>query len=172
MFKFAKFFFIVFLITTVMPLLFMFIWNHNQLERIRLEKDQHFLEFGLERLQLTTKQYLEIRESFILRKMQNLPHRKLSLKKLRNVFETSYIEWIYNKNIDKIKSYYSVIKFNPREKPQLCTISEVPFKISKISGIRIAQKVDLNKLHPPGPFDLKIYAGNKIDEDSLLGIVY
>ncbi|MDD3012673.1 MAG: HAMP domain-containing sensor histidine kinase [Candidatus Gastranaerophilales bacterium] len=142
------------------------------MERMDQEREQHILSVGVKQLEHTTKQYLRIKESFILEKLQNLSPEKISLKKVQEIFKTDKVEWIYGKNIDKVTSYYEITQFNPSEKPSLYGVSIIPFEVSGIKGIKIFEKVDLNQLRPAGPFDLKIYLGTKISKNTLLGIVH
>jgi len=172
MFKFARFFFAVFLITTVIPLVLMFMWNHHQMERMDREREQHLLNVGVKQLEHTIKQYLRIKESFILEKIQNLSPEKISLEKVQQIFQTDKVEWIYNQHIEKVTSYYDVIKPSSSQKSELYGVTIVPFVSSKIKGIKILEKIDLNQLRPAGPFKMEIYLGTKINQDTLLGIVH
>ncbi len=168
MFKFARYFFAVFFITTIVPLVLMFSWNHYQMNRMMKEKNQHFLDFGSKELKRTTQQYLKIRESYILEKILYLPTEKVLLKNLQDIFKTEKIELIYDKKIIKVESYYEAIKSKSSNKPELYNVLVTPFKNSKIKGIKIAEKVDLKQFHPNGPFDIEIYLGNKTDKNSFL----
>jgi len=171
MFKFARYFFAVFLITTVIPLVMMFLWNHHQMERMEQEREQHLLSVGVKQLEHTTRQYLRIKESFVLEKLQNLPLKNISLKQMQWFFKADKVEWIYNNNVNKVISYYQIMKLKPSEKPALYGVSIVPFKVSDIKGIKIFEKIDLDQLRPAGPFDLKIYIGDQINQNTLIGIV-
>ncbi|MFH0702170.1 MAG: HAMP domain-containing sensor histidine kinase [bacterium] len=171
MFKFARYFFFVFLITTVIPLVLMFLWTHHQMEYMGKEREQHLLEVGVKELKNLTNQYLKIQESDILKELQNLPLEKLSLKQLQDIFKTEKIELIKNYRINKITSYYELIKANYSGKPKLYSISILPLEKSEINGIKIIKKVNLAQLRPAGPFDIEIYLGNQINKSSFLGIV-
>jgi len=171
MFKFARYFFAVFLITTIIPLLLMFSWNHHQMERMMKEKNHHFLDFASNEIKRTTQQYLKIRESFILEKFLDLSTEKVSVKKLQNIFETDKIELIYNRKINKVESYYEAIKSKPANRAELYNVLIVPFKDSSIKGIKIAEKVELKQFHPNGPFSIDIYLGNKADKNSFLEVL-
>ncbi|MFA6988593.1 MAG: HAMP domain-containing sensor histidine kinase [Candidatus Gastranaerophilaceae bacterium] len=169
MFKFAKYFFFVFLITTVIPFFLMFLWAHQRVEHIRSEREQHFLELGIKQLKNTTNQYLKIQESSILEKIQNLLPQQISAKYMQHIFKTAKIEWINNTNIDKMTSYYEVIKSNPSSSPILYSVLILPLNNSSIKGIKITNKVDISQLRPAGPFTIEIYAGDDISKNSFIG---
>ena len=134
MFKFARYFFAVFFITTIVPLVLMFSWNHHQMNRMTKEKNQHFLDFGSKELKRTTQQYLKIRESYILEKILYLPTEKVFLKNLQDIFKTEKIELIYYKKINKVESYYEAIKSKSSNKPELYNVLITPLKDSKIKS--------------------------------------
>gem|GEM_PF-863619 len=169
MFKFAKYFFVIFLITTVIPLTLMLVWNHNQMERMRIEREQHLLYVGSKQLEHTTKLYLKIRESYILEKIQDLSLKKMSLKQVQKVFNADKVEFIYKTPVNNISSYYDLAYLNNSAKLNLCSVTILPFNKSGIAGIKILEKVNFDQLRPPGPFDIKIYAGNKINNNTYLG---
>ncbi|HBG48620.1 MAG TPA: hypothetical protein DDW90_03790 [Cyanobacteria bacterium UBA9971] len=171
MFKFARYFFTVFLITTIVPLVLMFSWNHHQMERMMKEKNQFFVNFGSKELKRSIQQYLKIRESFILEKILDLQTKKVTLKKLQNIFQTDKIELIYNKKINKVESYYETINSKFSNKPELYNVLVVPYEVSNIKGIKIAEKVNLDQLHPNGPFDIEIFLGNKTDKNSFVEVI-
>jgi len=171
MFKFARYFFLVFLITTVIPLLLMFFWTHHQMESMMHQHEQHMNNISIIQLKNYTNQYLKIQEGNILEKLRGVSPEKMSLSQLNNIFKADKIEWVYDKNINKVTSYYEVLKDNSQAKPVLYGVSVLPFENSKIKGIKIIKKVDINQLRPLGHFDLEIYYGNKIEKNSYKDII-
>jgi len=171
MFKFARYFFTVFLITTIVPLVLMFSWNHHQMESMMQKTHQHFLDMGNKELSRSIQQYLKIRESFLLEKILDLPADEISLKELQSIFKTDKIKLIYNKKINKVESYYETIESKPSNKLELYNVLVVPYEVSNIKGIKISEKVNLNQLHPNGPFDIEVYLGSKINKNSLVDVI-
>lgn len=170
MFKFARYFFVVFLITTVIPLVLMLLWDHYQMDNMRQEREQHLFNFVSRQLEFSIKQYLDIKENIISDKIHNIQSNKISLKQLQKILNTKQIKLISTHNIVNKTSYYEIIKSKQSSKPELYSVVILPFSHSGINGIKIWEKVDYNQLRPPGPFDVEIYLGNKIEKKSLLKI--
>ena len=164
MFKFARYFFLGFLITTVMPLLLMFFLTHHQMESVMHKKSQTFTNISVKQLASTTDQYLKIQEGTILEKMYGLPSSEIYLSRLQNVFKPDKVEFVYDKNVTKVASYYEVIKDN-LNKPTLYCVSILPVRNLNVKGIKIIKKVDIKQLRPMGPFNLEIYFGDKVGEN-------
>lgn len=170
MFRFARYFFIVFLVTTVIPLLLMFFWNHHRINQVIQEKEQHILDAGIKQLQFTSEQYLENKGIINTYKIQNIPANEISLKKIKDILDAQQVEWVYEKK-NKLKSYYTVIKSDSFNKPNLYTVSIITYNYYSNRKIKVVQKVNFKEFHPAGPFDIKLYLGNKINKDNLLEIV-
>ena len=51
MFKFAKYFFIVFLITAILPLVIMFLWNNSQMKKVQSIISKNGMTNGLAKLE-------------------------------------------------------------------------------------------------------------------------
>lgn len=169
MFKLTRYFFIVFLVTTIIPLTLMLVWNHNQIEKMRKEKDNHFLNVSLKQLSFTTNHYLDTRKSFILKIIQNLGSQKISLEQFKNIFEAEQVEWVY-KTIDSPKASYEIVRIN--KKPKLAIVLQVPYLHGNIKGIKLVERVDINQLRPAGPFGLVLYQGNEVFPNKVIDVVY
>jgi signal transduction histidine kinase len=170
MFRFARYFFSVFLITTVIPLIMMFFWTHRQMEHMGQEQDLHMLDVGVNQLKITIDNYLRLQQSYILEKMQNLPVEKMSLTQLQDILKIDKIEAIYDERESLFKSYYELIPSKETNKPELYSVLIAPAKNPKNNGLKIWKKVDYSLLRPTGPFDVEVYAGDKTDSDSLITV--
>lgn len=171
MFKLARYFFIVFFITTIIPLVLMFIWNHHQMENMMIDKKQHILNVGHKLLEETSKQYLKLREINALEKLQNITIEKTTFKELQSIFKNSDIKMIYSGNIKYVDSYYKTKISNKTHHPELYNVLEIPFKILGAKGIKITEKVNIAELRPGGPFNVEIFYGEKIDNHCFSQIV-
>lgn len=164
MLKFAKNFFIVFLITTIVPLAMMFFWNHHQMEKFVNEKEQRLIDFESNKLSKSVENYLKIRQSIILEKILFLPEKQMTSANLRHILQTDRI--IFSKNkIGNLKTYYKNIN------SELYNITEVPYFATGYNSIQVIEKVDLAQLHPGGFFDIEVYIGDKISKHSLLDTI-
>lgn len=166
MFKFARYFFIGFLITTIMPLILMFILIHHQMASVMQNNMSNIIDMSTKELENTTNQYLKIQEGEILEKFNNISLKAISLKQLQKIFKPSKVELLPSNNENKVVSYYDVIKDANQGKPSLYSVSILPVRNSKQNGLKITNKVNIKKLQPRGPFNLKIYYGDKIEENS------
>ena len=50
MFKFARYFFLVFILTIITPLVLLFLWNHSQMEGFKHKMDKYMLEMHIDKL--------------------------------------------------------------------------------------------------------------------------
>lgn len=185
MLKFSRYFFIVFLLVTVLPLTLMFFWNHHQVGQIREAREQKFLDFGIKQLEYNTNRYLNSTEDFISRVVVNLATENVTLKQIKNIIGSDYVYLIginnelYGDNpvpevlkkIDfgKIKSkraYYDLLSSGGKAQP--AAVFVIPYKIGENKGIVVLSEVDLKMLRPSGPFVAEVY--NAYDK-SLIGIV-
>jgi len=158
MFKFVKHFFIVFVITTIVPLLLMFLVINYQMKNIM----RNNLDMSRVKLETSTMQYLKIQEGDILEKLTDIQGQELSLKQIKKVFKNEKIEPVYNIQY-KVMSYYDVINDRVSGNPSLYSVCIFPAKDAKIKSIKITKKVNIKEILPNGPYNLKIYFGDRID---------
>lgn len=158
MFKFVKRFFIFFVITTIVPLLLMFLVINYQMRNIM----HNNLDMSRVELENSANQYLKIQEGDILEKLTGISHQEFSLKKLKTVFKNEKIDPVYNIQ-NKVISYYDLINDKVNGNPSLYSICVFPVKDTKIKGVKITKKVIIKEILPNGPYNLKIYFGDKID---------
>jgi len=185
MLKFSRYFFIVFLLVTVLPLAMMFFWNHHQVGQMRDSREQKFLDFGIKQLEYNTGRYLDSTEDFISRVVVNLAAENITLKQIKNIIgsdnvyligsdnqlygETIVPEVLQKIDFGKIKtntSFYEIYKSGDNSQP--VAVFAVPYKIGENKGIVVLNKIDLKLLRPSGPFVAEVY--NAYDK-SLIGIV-
>lgn len=164
MFRFARYFFFVFLITTVIPLLLMFVWTNHQMQRMEHERERHILDVGVKQLNNLTFQYLKMQESDILEKMQNVSLQNFSDSDFNKLFAPAKVE---KTKAQKVESYYEVL--NISGVPDIYGVSVIP--LGK-SAIKISRQVDLSKLRPNGPFDVELYLGAEISKKSFMASIH
>lgn len=172
MFKFTRYFFFIFLITTVIPLLSLFVWTNHQMQALEDKGSQHLIDIGVKQLSSSIEQYLKISECEILEKIQNIPVSELSQAGLKQTFKYDRVELIYNKNINKISSGYETIKINKNSKPEIFSVFVLPIRNSHIKGIKISEKVDFRRLNVNGPFLVEVYSGDTINKNAFVTFVH
>lgn len=171
MFKFARYFFSVFLITTVIPLILMFFWTHRQMDHMNREQDLHILDIGVKQLKTTIDGYLRLQGSYMMEKTQDLQVENLSLSQIKNLLKIDNIEKLYGKVGSKFISYYELVTDKETQKSDLYSVIILPSRIHQNYGLKILKKVDYSLLRPAGPFNVAVYAGDKVGRDSLITIV-
>ena len=187
MFKFSKYFFIVFLIVTVMPIAVMFAWSHYQISHDIQKREENFLEIGYKQLELSSTDLLKSKQVSIKKTLSGLPHQSMSLKQLKDLFgtreafffdevkpsELSAKTGLDSDCVSKTKdviSTYSVIKKDPIKKSQIVVVSIVP--INSHRKLILVDNLNWYSIFPNGPFKLKVYYGSNIQEDNLIKTVY
>lgn len=171
MFKFARYFFSVFLITTVIPLVLMFFWTHRQMEHMNQEQDLHILDIGVNQLNTTIDSYLRLQRSYMMEKIQDLQIDNLSSSQMKSLLKVENIEKVYGNEGSKFVSYYELISSKETKKPDLYSVLILPSRIHQNYGLKIWKKVDYSLLRPAGPFNVAVYAGDKTDQSSLIKII-
>jgi len=167
MFKFARYFFIVFVLTTLIPLILLFLWNFHQIEEFRKEKKQHINLITTKQLQHNIDQYLISPKKEIENIINNTDMNNISLSKLKELTEADEIQQIndyQDSNNSKriIKAYYEI------SDNSLATVFVIPLKNS---AYKVIKKIDPAKLHPGGPIWLEIYKDNDFKNDSLIASI-
>ena len=150
MFKFAKYFFIVFLITAILPLALMFAWNNSQMEKIHNIMIRNGLNNVYTKMAHTVKNNLKAQEGDILKKMYFMDRENYGIEKIRTILKDYNVE-ITNLPEEESGSPYS---YYERKNNNIYMVTILPYKGK--GSLKISQKFDFNQIHPSGPFDLAI----------------
>ena len=118
MLKFAKYFFIVFLITAILPLVLMFAWNNSQMEKFHNAMAKSAMSTGLMRLEYSVKTNLKVQEGDILRKLYYILPNDKNLSHIKNILNDYNTEVIQK----PIKSYFII-----RNRRKILIISQFIF---------------------------------------------
>lgn len=148
MLKFAKYFFIVFLITAILPLVLMFAWNNSQMEKFHNFMSKNAISTGEIRLEYTIKNYLKTQEGDILKKLYFIAPNEKNLDNLKTILKDYNIE-VVNKPVKSPVSFYERKNFD------LCCVTLLPFDKSS-KGLKISKTVNLEILRPTGPYNLEL----------------
>ncbi len=154
MFKFAKYFFIVFLITAILPLILMFAWNNSQMEHFHSIMMKNGLNNVYNKMAHTIKNNLKAQEGDVLKKMYFMDRDNYGIEKIKSILKDYNVE--ITKNTDEESnspySYYEMKNNN------LYMVTILPYRGD--GSLKISQKVDFPQLHPSGPFKVKVYSAN------------
>lgn len=189
MFKFSKYFFIVFLVVTVLPIAIMFAWSHYEISQDIQKREENFLEIGCKQLELSSKELLKNKRTFVEKTFQNIPKGRITFKQYKNLFNAedaflvnlasatdenlkakTGLDTGYLKSVNTVTSTYSLIKENPPKKNELVVMSVIPLSYNK--RLILVDQINWDDLFPRGPFKLQVYSGDKVENSALLKVVY
>ena len=161
MFKFAKYFFIVFLITTILPLVVMYAWTNSQMQKFHSYITTVSVNNAKNKTEHNISNNLKVQEGDILKKLYFINTQNYdinSVKKLLNNYTVTTIN-------ETSKYPYS---FYENDKTSVYLVTILPYK--KINGsLKISKKANLDLMRPEGPFKLELTS--KLPENGK-GIVY
>lgn len=154
MFKFAKYFFIVFLITAILPLVLMFAWNNTQMNKFHIAMLKYGLNNGTTKLEHAIQNNLKVQEGDVLKKLYFNGGIKHDAESVRNVLKDYNVEDTgYSLNSPKtLLSYYE------QKNAELYSVTVLPYEGIK-RNLKISKKVDINQLRPSGPYNIEILYG-------------
>ena len=187
MFKFSKNFFLIFLLCTIIPLLFMYVL-HNYKNSHHMEKlENSFLKDGYKQLKKSSDNYLTAKKNQINNVISNLKDNNISSRQYKNILKAEAVYFLNSnykipENIPKIESinklnlkklnnaetFYDLIPSKNNSKEQVVTVTFIPLVNQKSPGIIVIQKVNFKEISPNGPFDMVVFAKDNIDSKSLL----
>ena len=147
MFKFAKYFFIVFFVTAVLPLILMFAWNNTQMEKMHARFAQNAIVTGEARLKNAVKNYLTVQEGDIFNRLYFIQSDKYDEANLKKLLKGYNVE-IIQKTVKRPVSYYDV-KDN-----DLYSFTLIPFE--KTKALKISHNVNKDLLRPTGPYAIAV----------------
>lgn len=181
MLKFSKYFFVLFLAVTVLPMAFMFCWNHHEISKFAQAKEEFMLDNGTKQLEFFAQEYLQDREQFIVRTVKDLSPNNVSIEQYKNIFDADNIYLIKSdiksknnflnikrEDLKKNSSYYDIVYKN--NTPSLVAVVIVPLDKAGKKALVVADKVSVDEFNYNGPFDLELYEGNKIQSNKLIGM--
>lgn len=148
MFKFAKYFFIVFLITAILPLVIMFLWNNSQMKRVQSIMIKSGMTNGIAKLEQNLNNNLIIQEGEIQKKLYFTPKKPQQVNIIKNLLEGYSVEIV---NIDVLQPVSFYEKYN--ESLRSCTI--LPVEHDKHS-MKICKPLDLQEIRPAGPYNIEV----------------
>ena len=135
MLKFAKYFFIVFLITTILPLVLMFAWNNSQMEHFHSIMMKNGLNNVYNKMAHTIKNNLKAQEGDVLKKMYFMDRDNYGIEKIKSILKDYNVE--ITKNTDEESnspySYYEMKNNN------LYMVTILPYRGD--GSLKISQKV-------------------------------
>ena len=148
MLKFAKYFFIVFFVTAVLPLILMFAWNNSQLEKMHRTMSVSGLNAGKTRLENIMTNNLKVQEGEILKTIYFTKDNNYNLEEVKKLLKGYNVD-IVNNYVDKPVSFYEKKDFD------LYSSTLLPYKNSRKS-LKISKKLDVNQIRPTGPYNIEI----------------
>lgn len=161
MFKFAKYFFIVFLITAILPLIVMFAWSNTQMQKFHSYITSVYINNARNKIEHTISNNLKVQEGDILKKMYFINTQNYDIDSIKKILSN------YTVNTTNIPSRHPY-SFYENDGSTMYLVTILPY--SKINGsLKISKKADFELLRPEGPF--KIELTSDLPENGS-GIVY
>ena len=126
MFKFAKYFFIVFLITAILPLVILFLWNNSQMKKIQTIMSKTGLTNGMAKLEQNLNNNLVIQEGEIQKKLYFTPKTPQQINIIKKLLKGYSVEIV---DIDVLQP----VSFYEKNNNSLCSCTILPVEHNKNS---------------------------------------
>ncbi len=148
MLKFAKYFFIVFLITTILPLVIMFLWNNSQMHKVQAIMFKTGMANGIAKLEQNLNNNIIIQEGEIQKKLYFTPKTIQNIKTIKAILNKYSVETV---DIDILQPVSFYEKYN--ETLNTCTF--LPLEYTHKS-LKICKPLNLQEIRPAGPYNIEI----------------
>lgn len=163
MVKFAKYLFLIFTVSLILPLLCLFIYSNRQITKMELDASRHILDSISRETSYNIENYLKIETVNAMKKLYLPKMDKVSKNEIAKIFPDAKVEFLTDFP-DEITYYYKIDNI-----PKLYSVSIIPFLEEEIKGIKITKEVTTDKLRQTGPYYLELYAGDTIRKENLIG---
>ncbi len=164
MFKITRYFFVLFVLTTVLPLFALFFFFHMQMQSIEKQNANHIISIGEKEVKDSIEESQKTQERIILEKLHGLDQKDITEYKLKKDFPKANLRFIYNSQPEKIEHYFKNVK------NQVYIANLIPITNSKIKAIEFSMPANFSDAKIRGPFVAELYIGNKISEENLIYI--
>lgn len=148
MFKFAKYFFIVFLITAILPLVILFLWNNSQMKKIQTIMSKTGLTNGMAKLEQNLNNNLVIQEGEIQKKLYFTPKTPQQINIIKKLLKGYSVEIV---DIDVLQP----VSFYEKNNNSLCSCTILPVEHNK-NSIKICKPLNLQEIRPAGPYNIEV----------------
>ncbi len=167
MIKFAKYLFIIFPFTIILPLVCLFLFSNYKIRKMELDTSYKILDSVSREINYNIENNLKIKTVDAMEALYIPTTEKYTKEKIINTFKDSKVEFL-DTFPEKIIYYYKV-ENSPQ--PKLYSVIIIPFLEDDIKGIKITKEAVPSSLKLPGPFFAEFYSGNIISEDKLISII-
>lgn len=169
MVRFSKFFFFLFTLLTICPLLALFGWNRYQLAEFMNQRQENSLASGAEWITKAYSQYLQEEELYFDRILNSFSNQTLTIDQYQTLFDTDDVtEQPFTPYQRKAKVDYVLVKEPKTQRlfPRIRFI--IPVKAAGDKAIIIQKRIPYQNLSPPGPYVVSLYAGGSKAPTDLL----
>lgn len=179
LFKLSRYFFVLFLIITVLPLVALLLWSQYDLDQNLLNRQRQFLEMDSRRVHDVFQEELAVDSGEIEETASSVAHKTLSLPEYKGIFNAQEVWWLdspeaaeflrhhpeahlvakhgfhdvvgdYFPNPKAIQSFFVVPMSNPH------------------GGLLLVKNIPAEVFAPNGPYRINIYAGGKPNPASIV----
>lgn len=162
MFKITRYFFVLFVLTTVLPLFGLFFFFHMQMHSMERQNSNHIISIGIKEVKDYIDETQKAQERIILEKLHSIQETKITEDIIRTNFSDVKLNFIYNNPPKEIEHYFENIN------GKLYIVNSVPISGSRIKAVEFASPANFSDAKIRGPFIAEVYIGNKITDKNLI----
>lgn len=172
LFKLSRYFFIWFLLITVLPLLSLLLWSNYGMEQNMRTRHKQFLESFAAEMPLLFSRYLDSEMEDIRRISQNLPGETTSLDEYKSLLKAKQVYWLDSPEAKAFMRQHAA-SLGKTERDYFISdhamqsFFRIPVR-NVHQGLLIIQSVPLDYNMPKGPISAEVYAGSKVKKSALL----
>jgi len=184
LFKFSRYFFVLFLMVTVLPLASLLVWSNYDLEQHLITHQKQFLDMDVRRIHRDFQQQLDMDRTSIAETAQSIKGRDLTLAEYRGVFNVQEVFWLDSATAVAFFRQHPglsspLAKTNHAANGGDITGDYFPAKKSIESyfivplptvhrGLLLLKSLPPETFAPNGPYRVAIYAGNQTSPSALM----
>jgi signal transduction histidine kinase len=179
LFKFSRYFFVLFLLITVLPMLIMLLWSNYDLEQNMSHHQKQFLEMDADRALYFFQQQLASQIDEIGETAKSLDHRNVSLKEYQGIFNVQQAFWLDSEQahafFEKHPQTAALLHQSPRQvsgdyvadSKTIQNYFIVPLS-GEHRGLLLITTLKPESLVPQGPYQVEIFTGNSLEQSALI----
>lgn len=188
MFRFFRYFLVLFLLINVLPILGLLVWEQSVLSQMEAFHQRHGLSIATHSLDTLTSRFLAAQNQTARQVAQSLPSTDAAYRQAHILFPQAHIVWVHprkglqgtipglspqavNAVLQSAPSHIDAhfVVLHPQSHPRLATAFVLPVHHPVFRGLLVVNPVELSQLQPPGPFKVTWYAGLSVKGAQRMG---
>jgi two-component system sensor histidine kinase BaeS len=159
---FSKFFFLLFTLLTIIPLLALFGWSRYQAEEFMSQRQENAVAFGQQWISQSFTQYLQQEKQYLEGIQKSLPNFPLTLSAYQSLFDTDDV------TVQDVSAYHGkppvdyVLLTHPKTHQQVPAIRFIVPAAASTRHVWVIHKpISYARFQPPGDYVVSLYAGTQ-----------